>query len=76
MKWTVMSKRLAWAAGTVLGADDLAGCNIEALVQGGHLAPVAERTPQTPERPPYKSKKKPVDPVIEDNSAEEPEEQE
>jgi len=76
MMWTVMSNRLAWDAGTVLGADDLAGCNIEALVQGGHLAPAPQRTPQTPDSPPYKSKKKPVDPVTEDESAEEPEEQE
>ena len=76
MKWTVMSKRLAWPAGTVLGADDLVGCNIDALVAGGHLAPAPQRTPQMPDSPPYKSKKKPVDPVIEDDSAEEPEEQE
>jgi hypothetical protein len=74
-----MSKRLAWPAGTVLGANDLAGCNIEALVQGGHLAPVQQtRTPseQVPDSPPYKSRKKPVDPVTEDDSADEPEEQE
>lgn len=76
MNWTVTSTRLAWPSGTVLGAEDLAGCNIVALEQGGHLAPVAERTPQTPDSPPYKSSKMPVDPVIEDDSAEEPEEQE
>jgi len=76
MSFRVMSNRLAWPAGTVLGADDLAGCNIEALVAGGHLAPEKKRTPseQVPVSP--RSKKKPVDPVIEDNSAEEPEEQE
>jgi hypothetical protein len=77
MMFKVISQRLAWDAGTVLGADDLAGCNIEALVQGGHLVPVQnKRTPQMPDSPPYKSKKKPVDPVTEDESAEEPEEQE
>lgn len=76
MSFRVMSNRLAWPAGTVLGADDLAGCNIDALVQGGHLAPEKKRTPQMPDSPPYKSKKKPVDPVAEDDSAEEPEEQE
>ena len=76
MTWTVMSGRLEWPAGTQVDASDLAGCNIEALVQGGHLAPAPQRTPQVPDSPPYKSKKKPVDPVTEDESAEEPEEQE
>jgi len=77
MTWTVTSERLGWSAGTQVGADDLAGCNIDALVQGGHLVPVQnKRTPQMPDSPPYKSKKKPVDPVTEDESAEEPEEQE
>lgn len=78
MKWRVMSERLAWSAGTVLGADDLAGCNIDALVQGGHLAPVVEKEMPSAkaEGPRRKSKVEPADPVTEDESAEEPEEQE
>jgi hypothetical protein len=79
MMWTVMSNRLAWPAGTVLGAADLSGCNIDVLVQGGHLAPVENyRTPseQKPDSPRKISKVKPVDPAANDDSAEEPEEQE
>jgi hypothetical protein len=44
MTYTVMSSRLAWPKGTVVTADELAGCNIVGLVQGGHLAPVSKRT--------------------------------
>ena len=78
MTWKVLSERLAWPVGTRLGADDLAGCNIDALVQGGHLAAVQERTPseQVPVSPRSKRKVEPVDPVTENDSAEEPEEQE
>ena len=79
MMWTVTSNRLAWPAGTVLCAGDLAGCNIGALVQGGHLAVVqSNRTPseQTPDSPRKMSRMKPVDPAANDDSAEEPEEQE
>jgi hypothetical protein len=79
MMWKVESNRLAWPAGTVLGAADLAGCNIDALVQGGHLAPVqGKRTPadQVPDGPRRKKKVEPEQPVTDDNSAEEPEEQE
>lgn len=79
MTWTVISDRVRWGAGTVLGSGDLAGCNIEALVQGGHLAPVQQvGTPAdpVPDSPSRKSKMKPVDPVTVDDSAEEPEEQE
>jgi hypothetical protein len=78
MKWTVTSKRLAWDAGTVLGADDLAGCNIAALVAGGHLAAAPERTPseQSPVSPRSKRNVEPVQPVTDNDSAEEPEEQE
>jgi len=79
MSWRVKSRRLAWDAGTVLSADDLAGCNIDALVQGGHLEPVtkSKRTPpvQVPDDP-QKKKAKPVEPVTDDELAEEPEEQE
>jgi hypothetical protein len=43
MKWQVMSSRLVWPAGTVLTVKELAGCNINALVEGGHLSPVTDR---------------------------------
>lgn len=74
MTYTVQSERMAWPAGTVLSADDLAGCNIVALVEGGHLAPVtqAQATPDVPQKI---SKRTPVEPVP-DDTAEEPEEQE
>lgn len=56
MTYTVISDRLAWAAGTVLTADDLAGSNIGALVAAGHLAetdpepePRKRRKAETPE---------------------------
>lgn len=64
MSWTVASHRTVWASGAVLSADDLAGCNIVALVESGHLVPV-------PTKP--KSKRMPVDPVPTD-TADEPEE--
>ena len=48
MKWTVISDRLAWDAGSVLTDDDLAGCNIEALVAGNHLSPVKATTKKNP----------------------------
>ncbi|HEY7821853.1 MAG TPA: hypothetical protein VIG24_03410 [Acidimicrobiia bacterium] len=60
MRFKVTSDRQPWPRGTVLGADELAGCNIEALVYGGHLTAVAD--------------KKPRKVVVE--TAEEPEEQE
>jgi hypothetical protein len=62
MTWTVTSHRLPWASGTVVGQDELAGCNIDALVTGGHLSPVQPKTT-----------KKPVVPA--DEPADEPEEQ-
>lgn len=65
MKWQVASGRMRWASDAVLSADDLAGCNIVALVEGGHLVPV-------PTKP--SSKRMPVDPVPTD-TADEPEEQ-
>ena len=64
MSWTVTSGRLRWAEGTRLSELDLAGCNIEALVQGGHLAPASDN---------YK-KRQPVAPVP-DMTADEPKEQ-
>jgi hypothetical protein len=44
---------MPWPAGTVLDMTALAGCNIKALVQGGHLGPVPDqpirkRTPVVP----------------------------
>ncbi|HEY7824562.1 MAG TPA: hypothetical protein VIG24_17100 [Acidimicrobiia bacterium] len=60
MRYRVTSDRQPWKRGTVLGADDLEGCNIEALVYGGHLTAVVERKPRK---------------VVVD-TAEEPEEQE
>jgi len=60
MRYIVASDRQPWPRGTVLGTDDLAGCNIEALVYAGHLTVVEE--------------KKPRKVVVE--TAEEPEEQE
>ena len=69
MTWTVCSDRMGWPQGSVLSDGDLAGCNIVALVEGGHLAPVA------PDVPKKMSKRTPVEPVP-DDTAEEPEEQE
>jgi hypothetical protein len=67
MMYQVLSKRLAWPAGTVLSADDLAGCNINLLVATGHLTPAP-----TPKK--KSSKWEPEQPVTEDDSAEQPEE--
>jgi hypothetical protein len=65
MMWTVLSHRLSWPSGTSVSAADLEGCNIGALVQGGHLALAQDD-----------SKIRPVATVIVNESAEEPEEQE
>ncbi len=66
MRFEVLSDRMPWPAGTVVGADALAGCNIVALTEGGHLrlAPELKTT----------KKRSPVVPVP-DESADEPEEQ-
>jgi hypothetical protein len=64
MTYRVLSERMVWPAGSYVGADDLAGCNIDALVQGGHLVPGQ----------PKPKKRMPVDPVP-DDTADEPEEQ-
>ena len=63
MTYRVLSSRMPWPAGTVLDMRALAGCNIEALVQGGHLGLV-------PDQP--KKKRTPVVPVPE--KADEPKE--
>jgi hypothetical protein len=65
MTFRVVSGRMPWPAGTVVGADVLAGCNIGALVEGGHLQPVPELK--------GKKKRTPVVPVPND-TADEPEE--
>ena len=51
MSWTVTSHRLPWASGTVVGQDDLAGCNIDALLAAGHLSPVQPKFPNKPAVP-------------------------
>jgi hypothetical protein len=56
MRYKVTSDRQPWRRGTLLSADDLAGCNIEALVYGGHLRAVEDKRPrevvvQTAEEP-------------------------
>lgn len=41
MKYLVLSQRVGrFDAGAIVNADDLAGCNIGALVAGGHVRPV------------------------------------
>jgi len=64
MKYQVVTSRMPWSAGTLLDTNALAGCNIEALVQGGHL----ELVPEQPTK-----KRTPVVPVP--DTADEPEEQ-
>lgn len=69
MRYLVLSKRMDWPKGTVLSADDLAGCNIPMLVATGHLTPAP-----TPKK---KAKWEPEQPVTDDDEpADEPEEQE
>lgn len=46
MRYQVISARMGWPAGTVLGTEALVGCNIRALVQGGHL----ELVPRQPNK--------------------------
>lgn len=65
MSYEVTSDRLAFDRGEVVTADALAGCNIDALVQGGHLAAVPDK--------PKPNKRMPVDPVP-NETADEPEE--
>ena len=51
MRYEVTSGRLDWPAGTTLTVRDLAGCNIDALVAGGHLRPVKAPTKRLPATP-------------------------
>jgi hypothetical protein len=66
VRFQVLSHRMGLPAGSVVGADGLAGCNIMALVEGGHLRPVPELKTT--------KKRTPVVPVPND-TADEPEEQ-
>lgn len=43
MTYEVLSDRLRWAAGSTVSASELDGCNIAALIESGHLAPVAAK---------------------------------
>lgn len=49
MNYVVLTNRMVWPAGTVVDTEMLEGCNIDALVAGGHLA--AAKTPKTPAAP-------------------------
>jgi len=69
MTYKVLSSRMTFPQGSVLSADELAGCNIEHLVATGHLAPAVE-SKQT------KKKAEASEPEPAYDSAEEPEEQE
>ncbi len=60
MTYRVTSDRMAWPAGTVISADDLAGSNIGALLAAGHLAEVDEPEPEPDPKP--KSRRKAADP--------------
>lgn len=51
MNYFVVSNRLPWASGTTVGQEELAGCNIDALVAGGHLSPVQPNTTNMPAVP-------------------------
>jgi hypothetical protein len=70
MMYRVLSRRMAFEQGSVVDASDLSG-NIEALVEAGHLEPVADK-------PNKKNKLQEPEavPALEDDSAEEPEEHE
>jgi hypothetical protein len=46
MRYKVASDRQPWRRGTILDADALEGCNIEALVYAGHLTVVEEKKPR------------------------------
>ena len=44
MKYKVLSHRLVgFAEGSTLNEEDLVGCNVGALVEGGHLQVVSSR---------------------------------
>jgi hypothetical protein len=76
MTYQVASSRLPFEVGAVIDAVDLAGCNIVALVQGGHLVPVSSKRKSDVPAPQLKTttQRSPVVPVPND-TADEPEEQ-
>lgn len=48
MRYQVLTDRVAGCdPGDFIHADDLAGCNIEALVTGGHVRPVHDEPSAT-----------------------------
>lgn len=46
MRYEVTSDRQPWPRGTALDTNDLAGCNIQALVYAGHLTVVEDKKPR------------------------------
>ena len=55
MRWEVTSDRFDRPRGTVLTEQDLAGCNIRAAVEAGHLVPVAAPKPRKAARTPSRA---------------------
>jgi len=47
MTYEVLSDRLPWQRGATVRASQLRGCNIAALVDAGHIAPVAVKQTKT-----------------------------
>jgi len=47
-RYEVKSPLYGASVGSVITADDLKGCNIPALVEGGHLAVVTDTKPTAP----------------------------
>ena len=43
MRYRVESGRMGWPVGAEVSVAALAGCNIGALLEAGHLSPVKER---------------------------------
>jgi hypothetical protein len=79
MTYRVTSDRIGFEAGAIVDEVDLTGCNIAALIQGGHLEPVtkdsSKRKSETPAPEPKTTiQRSPVVPVPND-TADEPEEQ-
>jgi hypothetical protein len=46
MNYRVTSDRMPWKSGQIVTDDDLEGCNIEALLDGGHLAKARNTKPE------------------------------
>ena len=55
MSWKVISDRFDRPRGTVLTESELAGCNIMAAVEAGHLAPVEAKKPRKAARTPARA---------------------